>query len=175
MLRYRLGRVLAFACISATIASLAHAVTDRAGWTSYRNARFGFMLAWPTEVFPGEPARDTEEGQVFVSRDGAAKLMMAAFLNDERVSMAEYRQQLLDENYKGVSLDYAPVRDRWFVLSGVRDGVMFYERVTFTCGGRIINSWAMLYPAVERKRYDRVVEAVARTYMPGAGREGRCE
>ena len=27
---------------------------------------------------------------------------------------------------------------------------MFYERVTFTCGGRLINSWAMLYPTEER-------------------------
>jgi hypothetical protein len=39
----------------------------------------------------------------------------------------------------------------------------------------LINSWAMLYPVAERKRYDRVVEAVARTYVPGAGRGGRCE
>jgi hypothetical protein len=38
------------------------------------------------------------------------------------------------------------VRDTWFVLSGTRDGTIFYERVTFTCGGKLINSWAMLYP-----------------------------
>lgn len=175
MLRILLRRTLMLASVVAASATLAHAVNDRSGWTSYRNARFGFMLAWPSEAFPGDPARDTEEGQVLVSRDGAAKLMMAAFANDERVSLAEYRQQLLEENYKGVTLDYAPVKDRWFVLSGVRDGVMFYERVTFTCGGRIINSWAMLYPAADRKRYDRIVEAVARTYLPGAGRDGGCE
>jgi hypothetical protein len=33
----------------------------------------------------------------------------------------------------------------------------------------------MLYPAADRKTYDRVVEAVARTYMPGAGRSGACD
>jgi hypothetical protein len=53
------------------------------------------------------------------------------------------------------------------VLSGTRDGVMFYERVTFTCGGRRINSWAMLYPAAERGLYDRIVEQVARSYRAG--------
>ena len=52
----------------------------------------------------------------------------------------------------------------WFVLSGTRDGTMFYERVTFTCGGRRINSWAMLYPVAERRLYDRIVEQVARSY-----------
>ena len=46
---------------------------------------------------------------------------------------------------------------------------MFYERVTFTCGGRLINSWAMLYPAAERRLYDRIVEQVARSYRAGEG------
>jgi hypothetical protein len=44
---------------------------------------------------------------------------------------------------------------------------MFYERVTFTCGGRLINSWAILYPAGERRVYDRILEKVARSYRPG--------
>jgi hypothetical protein len=168
--------LLAAICCAAVLgAASAAAVSERSGgWTSYRNAQHGFMIAWPSDVFPAEPARDSEDGQVLVSRDGAAKLMMAAFLNEQGVSLADYRRQLLEENYAGVEIDYAPVRDRWFVLSGVRDGVMFYERVTFTCGGKLINSWAMLYPAAERKRYDRIVEAVAKTYMPGAGRDGRC-
>jgi hypothetical protein len=64
------------------------------------------------------------------------------------------------------------VRDTWFVLSGARDGTIFYERVTFTCGGRVINSWALLYPQAERRRYDRVVEQVARSYGAGAGNCG---
>ncbi len=61
------------------------------------------------------------------------------------------------------------------MLSGERNDETFYERVSFTCGGKLINSWAMLYPTSERKTYDRVVEAVARTYTPGAGRTGFCD
>ena len=49
------------------------------------------------------------------------------------------------------------------------------ERVSFTCGGQLINSWAMIYPKSERRFYNRVVEAVARTYSPGAGRTGQCD
>ena len=62
----------------------------------------------------------------------------------------------------------ATVADAWFVLSGTLDGRIFYERVTFACGGRLIKSWAMLYPATERSIYDRIVEEVARSYRPGA-------
>ncbi len=33
----------------------------------------------------------------------------------------------------------------------------------------------MIYPKAERRFYNRVVEAVARTYSPGAGRTGQCD
>ena len=61
------------------------------------------------------------------------------------------------------------------VVSGTRGDMHFYERVSFTCGGKLINSWALLYPVSERHIYDRVVEAVARTYQPGSGRTGECD
>ena len=91
------------------------------------------------------------EGRLLVSRDGNARLLIGAFGNDERLSLRAYRQYLLERNYPGASIDYAPVRKNWFVLSGERDGVMFYERVSFTCGGRLITSWAMFYPVAERR------------------------
>jgi hypothetical protein len=134
---------------------------------TYFNKRYGFTLSYPTARFtPQEPLR--EEGRVWVSNDGNAKLLAGALANADGMSLGEYRQFLLKKSYAGAEIDYAPIRDNWFVLSGTRDGTMFYERVTFTCGGRRINSWAMLYPAAERAVYDRIVEKVARTYRAGA-------
>jgi hypothetical protein len=133
---------------------------------TYRNPRFGFTLSYPTARFsPQEPL--AEDGRVWVSHDGNARLLAGALVNADGLNLAEYRDLVLNRSYPGASIDYAPVRDTWFVLSGVRDGVMFYERVTFTCGGRLINSWAMLYPAAERRVYDRIVEQVARSYRAG--------
>ena len=176
MWRRNLARSIAAAGLLAASGTIVAAVSEQpAGWTTYRNARHGFMIAYPGGVFENDAARETEEGRMVVSRDGQAKLLVGAFPNESGLSMVDYRRQLLSENYSGAALDYAPVKDRWFILSGVRDGVMFYERVTFTCGGRLINSWAMLYPAAERRRFDRVVEVIARSYAPGAGRDGKCE
>lgn len=53
--------------------------------------------------------------------------------------------------------------------------LLFYQRVGFTCGGKLINGWAVLHPASERRTYHRVVEAITRTYKPGAGRMGYCD
>jgi hypothetical protein len=134
---------------------------------TYFNKRFGFTISYPTAYFsPQEPLR--EDGRVWASPDGRAKLLAGAFGNDEGLSLIAYRAFLMKESYGNAEIDYAPVRDGWFVLSGTRDGTMFYERVTFSCGGKRINSWAMLYPATEREVYDRIIEKIARTYRPGA-------
>ena len=87
----------------------------------------------------------------------------------------DYRDYLMQESYAGADIDYAPVRGKWFVISGTMGDQEFYERVSFTCGGQLINSWAMIYPKSERRFYNRVVEAVARTYSPGAVRTGQCD
>jgi hypothetical protein len=133
---------------------------------TYTNKRFGFTLSYPTARFrPREPL--SEEGRVWISHDGSARLLAGALSNAEGMSLKDYREFILKESYAGAEIDYAPIRDTWFVLSGTRDGTIFYERVTFTCGGRLINSWAILYPAAERQLYNRVVEQVARSYRAG--------
>jgi hypothetical protein len=171
-----LSKLAAFVlAVTMVSASAALAVSDRAGdWTSYRNALYGFMIAFPTALFVPDPERESAQGRAMVTADGRARLLVGALENSDGTTLADYRALLLRESYADALIDYAPVRDRWFVLSGTRDGKMFYERVTFTCGGRIINSWAMVYPADERRMYDRVVERVARSYVAGAGPRGDC-
>jgi hypothetical protein len=146
-----------------TVSALAAGAQD---FATYRNERHGFSLSYPAGAFAQGPAQSAD-GDVFVSRDGSARLLAGALPNDGGLGLRDYRAFVLQQSYPGADIDYAPVRDTWFVLSGTRDGMMFYERVTFTCGGRLINSWAMLYPAADRQLYDRIVEQVARTYRPG--------
>lgn len=151
------------------IVALGAAAQEQGGFAIYRNERHGFSLTYPAGTFAPQREAGSDEGRVFVSRDGQARLLAGALPNAEGVNLRDYRALVLQQSYPGAALDYAPVGGTWFVLSGVRDGVMFYERVTFTCGGRLINSWAMLYPAAERRLYDRIVEQVARSYRPGEG------
>src|SRR4029079_351126 len=119
------------------------------------------------DTFASQTPPANDEGRVFVSRDGKARLLAGAFSNADRINLRDYRMLILQQIYPGAYIDYAPVGAPWFVLSGTREGVIFYERVTFTCSGRLINSWAMLYPATARRVYDRIVEQVARSYRAG--------
>lgn len=43
--------------------------------------------------------------------------------------------------------------------------MIFYQRVNFVCGGRAINSWAMLFPAAEKATYAPISEQVHRDYQ----------
>src|SRR5262245_46631738 len=178
MLQASVGSGVAGLFFLSFIAASGEAAAQKArlkDWSTIENERYGFLLAYPASIFAPREGASPEEGVVLVSRDGNARLAVATFENESDATLEEYREQLLSENYVGAKIDYAPVKKRWFVVSGTRGDMHFYERVSFTCGGRLINSWALLYPAAERRLYDRVVEAIADSYTPGAGRTGECD
>lgn len=164
-----------FVVAAMAAASSASAGANLNDWATIKNQRHGFAIAYPVSVFEQKQEPNTDEGRLLTSKDGKARLLVGALTNEDNETLETYRQLLITGQYAGAMIDYAPVKQRWFVLSGTKDGEIFYQRVSFTCGGKLINSWAMLYPADQRKTYDRVVEAVARTYSPGAGRTGQCD
>jgi hypothetical protein len=178
MLRASIGKGIAGLILLGLLTVAGEAAAGRVklkDWSTVENERFGFLLAYPGSIFAPREGSSPDEGTVLVSRDGNARLAVAAFENENEATLEEYRDQLLSENYNGAKIDYAPVKKKWFVVSGTRGEMHFYERVSFTCGGKLINSWALLYPAAERGLYDRVVEAIAESYTPGAGRSGECD
>src|SRR5258705_7218800 len=94
---------------------------EQDGIAIYRNERHGFSLSYPAGVFAAQPPPASDEGRVFVSRDGNARLLAGALLNAEGVNLRDYRALVLQQSYQGADIDYAPVGATWFVLSGIRD------------------------------------------------------
>jgi hypothetical protein len=135
-------------------------------WTTYVNERFGFSLRYPAELFELERASDAGDGRVFVARDGDARLLVGAFANTDRHTLESYRRLIGAQSYADFQVSYAPRGQSWFVLSGEGKGRMFYEKVIFSCGGSVINSFAMIYPLESRDLFDRVVEGIERTFRP---------
>lgn len=165
------GLISAAVCVCASAAQAApqNHGTALSEWTVLSGAESPMQIAYPGNVFTEKPSPAVAEGRVFVSQDGRARLVVGTFTNEEAATLSSYRTQLLQDNYATADLDYAPVGKGWFVISGTVDGRMFYERVNFSCSGRIINTWAMIYPVSERKFYDRVVEAIAPTFRKTPG------
>lgn len=164
---------LAVAIASAVLAATSGA-QDAATPFDYRNQRFGFSLQVPPDTFVGGTPRNPDIGGLWVSRDGRARLIAVAARNETGETLEGYRRFVMQQTYGEAKFDYTPVRENWFVLSGRKDNQLFYERITFACGGRYIYGWQLMYPRDERRRYDRIVEAIHRSYRPGQGEDGNC-
>ena len=76
------------------------------------------------------------------------------------------RTTIARESYAGYRIDYRRLAGNWFVLSGEGNGKTFYEKVMFSCAGRLINSFAMVYPTDQRDTFDRVVEGMEKSFRP---------
>lgn len=157
--------LLATTISHSTLPSLAQ---DAGGLATYRNERHGFALAYPAAQLIALPSA-TEDGRQFVSKDGSARLLVGTLANFDNKNIGDYRTFVLNESYPGAKVDYAPVRDTWFVVSGVRNGMAFYQRVNFTCGGRTINSWAVVFPEGQKAVYEPIIDQVHRDYKLGTG------
>ena len=159
--------LIVLACQSAA----ATAQTAANEWTVFRNDRFGFSLSYPADVFQLERTSDAGDGQVFLSRDGDARLLVGVLPNKDRLSPAGYQDYVARQSYPNFAISYRRVSGNWFVLSGEGNGKTFYEKVIFSCNGRLINSFAMIYPVERGAVFDRVVEGIEKTFRPATACE----
>lgn len=157
---------LSAACLSGT--ALAQSPP---GWQEHRNEKYGFSLQYPGHLFSVERTSDAGDGQVFVSQGGEARLLVGALVNEARFVPATYQKHVARESYGNYTIGYRKLGRSWFVLSGEGDGKIFYEKVMFSCSGRLINSFAMIYPADRREVFDAVVERIEDTFRPGSACE----
>jgi hypothetical protein len=137
-------------------------------YKTYINAKHGFTLTYPTDEFTALPMA-TPDGFQAVSKDGKARLLAGTIANFDGKTLEEYRIFLIGASYPGAKIHYAPVRGTWFVLTGTKaDGTTsFYQRVNLVCGGRGINSWAVIFPYDEEYVYSNIIEQIHKDYSLG--------
>jgi mannose-6-phosphate isomerase-like protein (cupin superfamily) len=145
----------------------AQEASNPGGWQSYRNERFGLSLSYPGEVFQVERTSEAGDGVVFAARGTDARMLVGALINRDHQTIASYQDFVARKSYAGYQIHYRPRGNTWFVLSGEGSGKIFYEKVVFSCGGRLINSFALIYPAAERQIFDPIVERVEDTFRAG--------
>ena len=161
--RFLLWLIVSFGAFPAA----AFAQPDDLGWTEFRNERFDLSLRYPAEVFVSQRSSDTGDGDLFETSDRQGRLLVGAIENTERFTPRSYQSFIARQSYPGLRVDYAPIGQSWAVLSGTVGHTMIYEKIMFSCGGSVINSFAMTYPIAERAFYDPLIEAIEDTFRPG--------
>jgi len=132
-------------------------------WRHYQNARFGTSADVPAS-FALAPPPENGDGQRFEASGAGTISVYGAF--DFTSSFAGYRaflkQALEDE---GWSLTYTPSGENWFVLSGVTDGQILYQRVERPagCTSDILHHIEFRYPARDEMQWKPIVERGAKS------------
>ena len=155
--------------ISLAQAAPRHKPTPTEAWTTYKNERFGYSLYYPAGLFsPGQPP-DNGSGMTFTSKDGGAKIVVFGVHNGDKLSPTEYRRVLLQEFGGYDKLDYSPIGQTWFVLSGYRGENIYYQKVMFTCSGNVISVLSITFPTAEKPFYESMVELIEDRFKTGRG------
>lgn len=146
---------LAFACSLASPA-LAEEVT-------YRNERFGTSATFPAELFPDQlPAPTNGDGLGWTSPEGAE-----LFIYARPRQPGETPQTVVRDRGSVDDVTYDRSGRRWVVVSGYRDGRIFYERYIFR--GDLVHSVSIRYPEALRDTYDPLVGPVTMTLRGPSG------
>ena len=159
--------ILLIMLLVGTLPAAAFAQGVNLGWTEFHNERFGLALRYPAEVFVSQRSSDSGDGDLFETLDRRGRLLVGAIENTEHFTPRSYQSFIARQSYPGLRIDYAPVGESWAVLSGTIGQTMVYEKIMFSCGGDVINSFAMTYPIAERQFYDPLIEAIEDTFRPG--------
>jgi len=152
--------------ISCPFAAAAQRLEDVPDWVPYVNDRFGFRFRYPVGVFEPHRRAEAGDGEVFTDVGGHVRLLVGAFENADGHSIQSYMNFIRTESYSGYNVDYAPRGQTWFVLSGENDQNVFYEKVMFSCSGRLISSFALIYPVPRKAMFDPVVAGIEKTFKP---------
>ena len=130
---------------------------------TYQNERFGTKASFPSEAFPQKlPAPVERDGFGWASPKGAE-----LFIYARENRGGETPRSIIRERGQTDDVTYKAAGKRWVVVSGYRDGKIFYERYIFR--GNLIHSVAIRYPRDLRSRYDRLVGPVTKSLSGPAG------
>jgi hypothetical protein len=90
---------------------------------------------------------------------------VGAWDNADRQTPHELKRWMLaNGGYDNIT--YEPRGRTWFVVSGYRGDKIFYQKVLFSCAGRVVSLLAISYPTAARKLFDPVVEHMEDTFSP---------
>ncbi|UVK37008.1 hypothetical protein LHFGNBLO_003994 [Mesorhizobium sp. AR10] len=149
----RLFPTLALAVVIATTTAVAAPFT-------YTNDRFGTVCTFPDEVFTDrQPEPDNGDGQEWLSADGAS-LTCSGILNIDDDTPKGFVAAEKASNEPGYEITYSKTGKDWAVLSGSKDGDIFYERRLFGRDGVIHTVW-IDYPPALKSKYDPLVGPIA--------------
>ena len=130
-------------------------------------AETGTAVDYPANIFSveaGPAPRGT--GRRLQSDDGRAEFMLYVSPNEDHDSPDSYVRKYLA--VPKAKLDYTRITGRFFVVSGIQEGRVFYSRCNYPRGSSgPMHCIYLLYPEAETRAWDAIVTRISRSLRPG--------
>ena len=140
-------------------------------WITYKNPRFGTTAEVPRHLVPRQmPDPANGDGRTWTSADGRATVAVFGAFNALGLTPERYVEDIHAERLPHAS--YRRITDTWFVISGTKDDVVFYDRCNFTDDLRVQHCIALSYPASEAPLWDAAAARVSKSLRIGRGVDG---
>lgn len=140
-------------------------------WTRDREPTHGLSYSYPADVF--SPVEGDGKPSFRYFSDGAkAKLLIGSWTNENRSTPSAIRNWMLTNTGEYDEITYQPGGRNWSVVSGYRDDKIVYQKVMFSCGGRVANLMAIIYPIDDRTSFDPIVERMENQFKPSHDCQG---
>lgn len=126
-----------------------------AGWGSYGNARFGYVVDIPPG-FSAVAESDNSDGGVSRSGDGASQLAVWGSNLTEGSLAQDFAARLAATKEEGWTISYKRETPRWASWSGSLQGRIFYAHARRLCGDQVAY-FLIEYPKASKKSFDPVI------------------
>ena len=157
--------VVALSIAAALLCALSLTSFAEERWRTYTNPRFGTTADYPADLFTvADPPPENDDGQGFRTTDGRAQLSIYGSWNVDSNTPQTYVSNYVDS----AGVTYKRVTDRFYVVSGIRDGKIFYDRCNFLFDPHgIIDCISISYPQAERSEWNSIVSRLSKSLRRG--------
>jgi hypothetical protein len=142
-----------------TNAGVVVAAERPAGWGRYRDRQLGMAFDFPSHVFSLKSAEQGQDGVVFSTPDGRARIRVFAVRNEANDTPQSYLRKIARP--EEARFTYVRTTPRFFVASGTREGNIFYSRCNFRRAGQRVSCFQMDYPQSEKRAWDATVTRIS--------------
>lgn len=137
-----------------------------ADWDRYTNARYGFSIDLPRNVFEDANRSDNGDGLSISGANGRATLLVYGFNNVLDESPRDLVDQR-DNDLQEVEVTYRRVKNNWGVVSGFADvgddRVVFYTRFQANRDFTRYSAFRFIYPVAMRGLFDPLVGRLSKS------------
>ena len=144
----------------ALLLTLSSSVMAQGAMLHYCNAKFSYCTDYPSNLIM-QPAPDNDDGRTFKSKDGLVKMLVYGSPNS-LMEKLETRFKAESSSSATRKVTYKLFRPDLFVISGVENKNVFYQKVLFK--NDEYKTFLISYPLAQHKKYDPITTEIAASF-----------